>query len=78
MQSRQKGNQNTMKRHAARHVAIRVEGKAETSMVAVVGVDLDGTPAGVCMEAEVPHHVLLWLTRQTIQSREVSEGVLER
>lgn len=47
-------------------------------MVAVVGADLDGTPAGVCMEAEVLHHVLLWLTRQTIQSREVSEGVLER
>ena len=67
-----------MKRHAAEHVAIRVEGKAETSMMAVAGLISMVPQLGVCMEAVVINLVLLRLTRRTIQSREVSEGVLKR
>ena len=37
-----------MNRHAAEYIAAGVEGKAERSMVAVVGVDLACTPAS-CM-----------------------------
>ena len=40
MQSCEDDNQSSRDRHAAEHVAVRIEGKAERSMVAVVGVDL--------------------------------------
>ena len=44
MQSCQDGNQNSMNRHPAEHAHVRVEGKAETRTVAVVGVDLPYAP----------------------------------
>ena len=37
-----------MNNHAAEHGAVRVEDKAETSTVAVVGADLAGSPASIC------------------------------
>ncbi len=44
MQSCQDGSLNSMIRHAAEHVAMGVDGKAETGTVAMVGVDIFCTP----------------------------------
>ena len=48
MESCEDDNQNSRNRHTTEHVAVRIEGKAERSMVAVVGVDLACAPAS-CM-----------------------------
>ena len=47
MQPCQASNQNSINRRGAEHVAVRIEGKAETRTVAVMGADLPCTPARV-------------------------------
>ena len=45
MQLCQDGNQNSINRHRAEHAHVRVEGKAKTRTVAVMGIDLACAPA---------------------------------